>query len=178
MNYSVRRYIHDAMSDTNDFFEQLAGVKYGEDDIEPQLTKANARPLRKNNEGATALAEKEDEDELAFEDAEGHLTIDVFQDDNNIYIESAIAGVDPDNIDVAITPESVSIKGSRKRKEVVKKEDYLYQECFWGNFSRSVILPQEIDADRAQASLKNGVLKIILPKIQRTKSKKVRVKVD
>ena len=102
----------------------------------------------------------------------------MFQDENNIYIESPVAGVEPDDVDVAITPESVVVRGKRHKKERVKKDDYLYQECFWGSFSRSVILPQEIDPDKASASLKNGVLKVTLPKVNRSKSKNIKVKVD
>ena len=60
----------------------------------------------------------------------------------------------------------------------VEAKDYLYQECFWGSFSRSIILPQEIDPDRAVATLKNGVLTIRLPKVDRQKAKKIKVKVE
>lgn len=154
-----------------DFFAQLAGgATEPEGEFEPQLTKAGAVPLA--TEKVSAL------DDFVFDDAEGHLTIDVYQNADAIVIESAIAGVKDDDLDVAITPESVTIKGKRERKESVKKGDYLHQECFWGRFSRSVILPQEIDPDKAQATLKDGVLKIVLPKIHRSKSKKVKVKLD
>ncbi|PIT92004.1 MAG: hypothetical protein COU08_04730 [Candidatus Harrisonbacteria bacterium CG10_big_fil_rev_8_21_14_0_10_42_17] len=109
-------------------------------------------------------------------EGEGQLTIDVYQTPENIIIESPIAGVNPDELDVAITSESVTIKGRRERDRRIRDEDYFYQECYWGRFSRSVILPQEIDADQADASIKNGVLIITLPKITRSKSKKIKVR--
>jgi HSP20 family molecular chaperone IbpA len=108
-------------------------------------------------------------------EAEGQLTLDVYQTKTQIIVESTIAGVAPGDLDIEITPESVTIRGERQKEDKVEEDDYLYQECFWGSFSRSIILPQEVDADKAEATLKNGVLKIKLPKINREKSKKVKV---
>jgi HSP20 family protein len=121
---------------------------------------------------------KSSEEDFAGE-SEGQLTIDVYQTATDIIIESAVAGVDPDDIDIQVAPDSVTIKGSRKRERAVKDEDYLYQECYWGKFSRSIILPQEIDAENAVASFgKNGILRIQLPKLSKTKSKKLKVKME
>lgn len=111
-------------------------------------------------------------------EAEGQLTVDVCQTDNEIVIQSTVAGVLPDDLEINITTESVTIRGEREREEKVEAKDYLYQECFWGSFSRSIILPQEIDPDRAVATLKNGVLTIRLPKVDRQKAKKIKVKVE
>ena len=97
------------------------------------------------------------------EDEEGQLTVDVYQTDDEIVIKSTIAGVTADDIDVSITNEMVTIKGNRKHEEKVKESDYYYQELYWGSFSRSIILPEEIDADSAKASMKNGVLTIKMP---------------
>ncbi len=116
--------------------------------------------------------------EELIEEAEGQLAIDVYQTPEAIIIESPIAGVSPDELDIAITNESLTIKGKRTRQEGVQRDDYIYQECYWGKFSRSVILPQEIDAEKADASIKNGVLTINLPKLTRTKAKKLRVQWD
>jgi len=167
------------MDNNREFFEKLAGASYDEpDSFEPQLVKAETKtPLIEKSDSKEDLLKISGED-FDFDDAEGHLTIDVYQNEENIVIESTIAGVNVDDLDIAITPESVTIKGKRERKERVKKDDYLYQECFWGKFSRSIILPQEIDPDKSSASLKDGILKIVLPKIHKTRSKKVRVKLD
>jgi HSP20 family protein len=70
----------------------------------------------------------------------------------------------------------VTIRGNRKKDEEVKTEDYYYQECYWGPFSRSVILPVDIEADKADASLKNGILTIRLPKVEKAKTRKLKVK--
>jgi HSP20 family protein len=111
-------------------------------------------------------------------ETEGQLTVDVCQTDSEIIIQSTIAGVLPEDLEINITAESVTIRGKREREEKVEAKDYLYQECFWGSFSRSIILPQEIDPDRAVATLKNGVLTIRLPKVDRQKAKKIKVKVE
>ena len=112
------------------------------------------------------------------EEAEGELTIDVYQSPANFIIESTIAGVGPEDIDIYSTPESITIRGRRSRKEKVLEKDFLYQECYWGRFARQIILPEEVDPDLVQASLKNGVLKVILPKINKARSKKVRVRFE
>lgn len=97
---------------------------------------------------------------------EGHLTVDVFQSGNDIVVQSTIAGVDPNNIDISITKDMVTIKGHRETEEKTKTADYYHRELYWGSFSRSIILPSDIDPDNAKASMKNGVLTIRLPKAE------------
>lgn len=103
----------------------------------------------------------------------GILTLDVFQTEKDIVIKSAIAGVAGKDLDISITSDKVTIKGARKEDTEEKSKDYYYKELNWGEFERSVILPEEVNADEAKATLKNGVLTIRLPKI--LKSKKVEV---
>src|SRR3989344_6564111 len=109
-------------------------------------------------------------------ESEGQLTIDVYQTPAEIVIKSTIAGVDSEDIDISITNDMVTIKGKREKDEEIKEQDYYYQECYWGPFSRSVILPVEVDADQAKASMKNGILTIKLPKIEKIKTRKISVK--
>ena|SRR3989344_7583488 len=124
--------------------------------------------------GGATVSKRSSAKDIAGE-AEGQLTIDVYQTPSHIVVESTIAGVNPDNLDIEITAESVTIRGSREHEEEIKSDDYIYQECYWGRFSRSIILPQEVDPDQAEATIKNGVLKIKLPKVNREKSKKLKV---
>ena len=112
------------------------------------------------------------------EEVEGQLTVDVYQNPSEIVIQSTVAGVDPDNLDISITADSVTIRGRREKMERVKDEDYFYQECYWGKFARSIILPQEVDTEEAVAAIKNGILTIRLPKLNREKTKKIKVKLD
>jgi len=96
---------------------------------------------------------------------EGHLTVDVFKNGDNIVIQSAIAGADPNSMDISITKDMVTIKGIRTAEERIKSSDYYHRELYWGSFSRSIILPADIDPDNSKASMKNGILTIKLPKL-------------
>ncbi|OGN08790.1 MAG: hypothetical protein A3C61_03000 [Candidatus Yanofskybacteria bacterium RIFCSPHIGHO2_02_FULL_39_10] len=96
----------------------------------------------------------------------GHLTVDVFQSANDIVIQSTIAGTDPNNIDISITKDMVTIRGRRDPEEKIKSPDYYHRELYWGPFSRSIILPDDIDPDMAKASMKNGILTIRLPRVE------------
>lgn len=112
------------------------------------------------------------------DELEGQLTVDVFQDDENIIVQSTVAGVNPDDLEINITSESVTVKGKREKSEAVEEKDYFYQECFWGGFSRSIILPQEVDPEKSTAALKNGILTIKMPKLDRKRAKKLKVRFD
>ena len=107
--------------------------------------------------------------------AEGHLTIDVFQTEDEIVIQSTIAGVDTNELDISVTNDMVTIKGKRAPEQKLKPSDYYWQELYWGPFSRSIILPVDVDADAAKAAMKNGLLTIRLPKLDRVKTKKIRI---
>jgi HSP20 family molecular chaperone IbpA len=158
------------------FFEFLAksGGKRMPERIEAepeaQLAKASV-PVR---EGKVSLR-RERKDDYG---QEGQLTIDVYQTANDIVVESAIAGVRAEDIDIDVSNDSVSIRGERHREKEVSDEDYFYQECYWGRFSRSVILPQEIDPEAATVSFKNGILTVRLPKLNRRRTKKLQVRYE
>ena len=106
---------------------------------------------------------------------EGQLTVDVYQTEYDIVIKSTIAGVTVEDIDIAITNDMVTIKGSRNHDEEIDAESYYYQELYWGPFSRSIILPEDIDVEKASASMKNGVLTLRLPKLAKSRMKKVKI---
>jgi HSP20 family protein len=111
------------------------------------------------------------------EEFEGQLAVDVYQTKDKIVIKAPIAGVKPEDIDVAISEDVVTIRGDRKDENLIEKDNYFVQECFWGSFSRSVILPTSTVAEKAEASLKDGVLTIQIPKVvQEDKVKKIKVK--
>ena len=107
---------------------------------------------------------------------EGQLSVDVFQTKDAIVIKSTIAGVKPEDIDISINNDMVTIRGKREIDHTIKEDDFFYQECYWGGFSRSIILPVEIRPDDVKANLKNGVLTITLPKAAKAKSVSIRVK--
>ena len=117
------------------------------------------------------------ENNTAYDETnDGQLSVDVYQTKDNLIVKSTIAGVKPENIDIAIDNDVLTVRGERKMEEKIENEDYFYQECYWGNFSRSVVLPVEVKSDEVEASIKNGVLTIILPKARKNKSIAVKVK--
>jgi len=107
---------------------------------------------------------------------DGQLTIDVYQTDEDVVIKSTIAGVNPEDLDVSINNDMITIRGERKFEEEVGEENFYYQECYWGSFSRSVVLPVDVIAEKIEASLKNGILTIRLPKADTNKTKKIKVR--
>jgi HSP20 family protein len=106
---------------------------------------------------------------------EGQLSLDVYETEKTIVVRSTIAGVKPDDLDITIDHDMLTIRGQRQDECEEKGREYLYRECYWGSFSRSVILPVEVDEKKIDATLENGVLTIILKKIK--KSNKVGVKI-
>ena len=108
---------------------------------------------------------------------EGELTVDIYDRGDSIVVQSTVAGVTPEDLDVSITNDTVTIRGKREKSEEIKEKDYYYKELFWGTFSRSIILPEEVEEDSAEAVLKNGLLSLRLPKKKRGIVQKVKVKV-
>ena len=119
----------------------------------------------------------EDEADWIDEDyEEGQLSIDVYQTSGAIIVKSTIAGVKPEDIDISINNDMLTIRGMRQEQETIKEDDYLYKECYWGSFSRSIILPMEVEGDRIEAFLENGVLTIVLPKSKSAKQINIKVR--
>lgn len=104
---------------------------------------------------------------------EGQLSVDVYETDKELVLRSAIAGVKPENLEVFVHNDMLTVRGKRSVEEEAGSRT-LVRECHWGSFSRSVILPTEIDVDGISADLKDGVLTVRLPKVERSKRIKVK----
>jgi HSP20 family protein len=109
-------------------------------------------------------------------EVEGELPIDMYQTGENVVIRALIAGVSPDDLDIAITRDMVTIKGAREEVREAADEDYYHRELYWGGFSRTILLPEEIRIDEAEAKEKHGLLEIILPKVDKGRSTRLKVK--
>jgi len=138
---------------------------------EESMSVSNKAPAKKEKE-----KEKEKETKDWLSESEGQLTIDVYQTPSEVVIKSTIAGVNPGDIDITMSNDMITIKGNRQKDEEVKEEDYYYQECYWGPFSRSIILPVDVEVNQADATMENGILTIRLPKIEKVKTKKIEIK--
>ena len=104
---------------------------------------------------------------------EGQLAVDVFRDGDQLVIRSTVAGAKPEDIDVSVNGDLLTIRGHRETTSATNEDDWFHQECHWGAFSRSLILPVDVIADRSDATLRDGMLEIRIP-IRNTN--KIRVK--
>jgi HSP20 family protein len=107
---------------------------------------------------------------------EGHLPVDMYQTPTDLVIRTFVAGVRPDEVNVSISRDRVVIDGMREERSEASGPDHFNQELFWGAFSRTIMLPQEVDVDGAQASSKDGLLTITLPKLDRSRQTKLKVR--
>lgn len=113
-----------------------------------------------------------------MEEYEGQLAIDVFETENALILTAPIAGVSPENLDVQISDEFVTIKGEREDTRQAEATGYHIQECYWGTFSRTFELPVAIDSENSEAVMKNGILTIIMPKFTKSKAKSLKIKTE
>ncbi len=141
----------------------------------PKKLEIKTEPLEEKEPGIEKQEEKEAKKDKWFE-LEGQLAVDVYETDGELVIQTAIAGVKPEDLDISVENDRVLIKGERGQTSKEEGKNYFYQECYWGAFSREVILPTETDPGRAEASMKQGVLTIRIPKIEREKKRKIEIK--
>jgi HSP20 family protein len=115
------------------------------------------------------------ESDWLTDDYEGQLAIDAYQTEDEIVIKAPIAGVQADDLEVAVTDEMVTIKGERHDEHAQTRDNYFSQECYWGSFSRSYVFPVAVDADKAEAALKNGLLTVTVPKLEKSRARSLKV---
>lgn len=154
------------------FFDRLSGATTDDpfDSFEDELP---AAAHKKESHAAKIHPASLNDD--AAENA-GQLPVDVHQTANDIVIRAFVAGVRPDELNISISRDMVEIEGSRMEREQASGPDYFTRELFWGSFSRAIVLPQEVDVEASSASAKDGLLTIILPKLDKAKQTKLRVK--
>jgi len=107
---------------------------------------------------------------------EGELAVDVFQNKNYFFIEAPVAGVETKDLDIVIDQDTIKIKGKREKPQKISDDKYLIKECYWGRFTREVILPQKVDGPKTKAEIKDGILIIKTPKIEEESEKKIKIK--
>ncbi|HOE80930.1 MAG TPA: Hsp20/alpha crystallin family protein [bacterium] len=119
---------------------------------------------------------KETNDWLPLGSHEGQLSLDIYQTDKDLIIKSTIAGANPNDIQIYLKNDLLTIRGKRNLPADVTDADFLFRECYWGPFSRSIILPVEVQADKIKASMDNGVLTVVLPKAPQAKQIIIKIK--
>jgi len=159
------------------FLNKLAGIKESEEEEEGEVD--TVRNKEQNEEGKSSSVKTADDasgkKDWLDENYEGQLSVDVYGTEDEIVVVSTIAGVKTENIDISINSDMLTIRGERSQEKEEGINDYYYQECYWGGFSRSIILPVEVEAGQVSASLKSGVLTVRLPRSRKQKSISVKV---
>ncbi len=150
----------------DDELEEELPIKHVGSKATPQVSTQSARPKHH--------VVNEDTDEPEME--EGELSVDVYQTANEIIIEAMVAGVKPEDLHLSITRDMVTIKGRRDGNTQVNHDDYFYKELYWGTFTRTILLPHEVEIEEAEAVEKHGLLIIRLPKVDKARQTKLKVK--
>ena len=119
--------------------------------------------------------EKDVEDKSSIFSPEGELVVDVFETNSDFVVLTAIAGVQIKDLDIAVEKDMMVIKGRRQDPHDNSEKKYFYRECYWGSFSRKIILPENVNTEAARAEMNKGILTIKIPKIDigNMKEKKV-----
>ncbi len=178
------------LKEKKSFFERLAGSISVDDEDEPIMPFEQADeeeeelPIKhvpaKAKSSAMSIPKTathityDDEEEADME--EGELSVDVYQTNTEIIIEAMVAGVKPEDLHLSITRDMVTIKGRRDGNTQVTHDDYFYKELYWGSFTRSILLPHEVEIEEAEAVEKHGLLIIRLPKVDKARQTKLKVK--
>ena len=180
------------LKEKKSFFERLAGSISVEDEDDPvEFTSPHIEdepeeevPIKHVGTKAVAtqlsrpkhhvVEEESPDEEVVME--EGELSVDVYQTATEIIIEAMVAGVKPEDLHLSITRDMVTVKGRRDGNTQVNHDDYFYKELYWGTFTRTILLPHEVEIEEAEAVEKHGLLIIRLPKVDKARQTKLKVK--
>ena len=182
------------LKEKKSFFERLAGSISVEDeddvvDFTPEQENepeeevpikhmGMKQPIATSPVSRTKITHVVEEDDMEEEPdmEEGELSVDVYQTATEIIIEAMVAGVKPEDLHLSITRDMVTIKGRRDGNTQVTHDDYFYKELYWGTFTRTILLPHEVEIEEAEAVEKHGLLIIRLPKVDKARQTKLKVK--
>ena len=156
------------------FFDRLTGASYDDDFNAFEEEVPQAKTIQPQQAGRPPVqAVREEPDEVR---GEAQLTVDVYQTPSEIVIKALVAGVRPDDIEISITRDMVTVRGKRVEQKDAEDDNFVYRELYWGAFSRTIVLPAEVDVDMAEAEQKHGLLTIHLPKINKDRQTKLKVR--
>ncbi len=168
-----------ASNDYDDYFDDPKANKAVFSGLSPARPGMSAMPAHTGQAGETerhAHITLKNEALSSNEEPAGELAVDVYQTPESIVIKAFIAGVHPGTIDISLTREVITISGTRQDEKEVDEEHYYQRDLYWGSFSRTILLPEEVDVELAEASEKHGILMIRLPKVNKKKQTKLKVR--
>ena len=163
------------MTKKRSFLERITGSMRLEDENEEIVQKGPSKKLNIIDKDEPEKKESK-KDPKWEEEQEAELTVDLYQTPTDIIVQTMVAGVQPDNLAITITRDMITIRGKREENQSINSDNYFVQELYWGAFSRTISLPEEIDPEEAEAVEKHGLLIIKLPKINKDKETKLKIK--
>lgn len=158
------------------FLERLTGSVNAEDEYDESLDTETAEDGKDDGGYEEDEAWEHDTYQSNDEPQEGELPVDMYQTKDAIVIRALVAGVSPEDLDISITRDMVTLKGMREEYQESEDDDYYHRELFWGSFTRTLLLPEEVVIDEADAQEKHGLLEIRLPKLDKNRSTQLKVK--
>ncbi|MDQ5962493.1 MAG: hypothetical protein QG653_300 [Patescibacteria group bacterium] len=171
------------LKEKKSFFERLAGSISVDDEEEPievveqdEEEELQIKHTSRTKDTPSRRSIAREEENLSDDPEEGELSVDVYQTPTEIIIEAMVAGVKPEDLHLSITRDMVTVKGRRDGNTQISHDDYFYKELYWGSFSRTILLPHEVEIEEAEAVEKHGLLIIRLPKLDKARQTKLKVK--
>ena len=146
------------------FFERLTGSMTMQDDEEVKKVSTGVNKKDKNNNW---IEEENDEAELA---------IDLYQTPADIIVQTMVAGVKPEDLEISIARDTITVRGKREESRTIDEDNYFSKELYWGKFSRTITLPAEVEPEQVEATERHGLLTIKIKKVDKDKKNSVRVK--
>jgi len=151
------------------FFERLTGST---SDEEEQVTRKDYLTKVRGSDGDN----KNDNNWIEEENEEAELSIDVYQTPTDIIVQTMVAGVKPEDIELSVSRDTITIRGEREEQRVIDEDNYFTKELYWGKFSRTLSLPAEVEPEEVEATEKHGLLTVKIRKVDKEKKSSIKVK--
>ncbi len=163
------------MEKKRSFWDRLTGnVRVEEEYEEPK--KISMGTHRGSAKERRQEKEKQENNWIEEENEEAELAIDVYQTPTEIIVQTMVAGVKPEDLELSIARDMITIKGKREESRTIDEDNYFSKELYWGRFSRTLTLPQEVEPEEVEATEKHGLLTIKLQKVDKDKTNNIKVK--
>ncbi len=151
------------------FFERLTGsIRMEEEHEEPKKITIGITGNKGGKKNGNGWMEEEND--------EAELSVDVYQTPTEIIVQTMVAGVRPEDLELTIARDLVTIRGKREESRTVDEENYFAKELYWGRFSRTISLPAEVEPEEAEATEKHGLLTIKLKKVDKEKKNSIKIR--
>lgn len=151
------------------FFERLTGSISAEEEMTAKKNYLE-KNIKENNRN------KKNNNWIEEENEEAELSIDLYQTPTDVVIQTMVAGVKPEDLDLSIARDIISISGKREENRNIDEENYFAKELYWGKFSRTISLPVEVEPEEVEATEKHGLITIKIKKVDKEKKNTVKVR--